>query len=117
MASVEELSDPNQLKQVRQDVFDECAKYGEILEITIPTPITNLALKHVKPRNEEEVSLITGETGLVTAGCGKIFIHFSNEVAAKVARFNLSGRVYNGRTVIGSFYPEELFIKHKLDLI
>ena len=34
---------------------------------------------------------------------------FNHIVAAKQARYKLSGRKYNGRTVAISFYPEHYF--------
>ena len=45
---------------------------------------------------------------------GKIFVKFSEEIAAKQARYSMSGRTYDGRTVVGSFYPEHLFDKNEL---
>ena len=34
---------------------------------------------------------------------------FESVLAAKKARYRLSGRQYNGRTVVASFYPEHYF--------
>ena len=45
----------------------------------------------------------------VSPAVGKIFVKFENLVAAKQARFRLSGRQYNNRTVVASFYPEHYF--------
>lgn len=56
------------------------------------------------------------ETGLVSQAHGKIYIKFSDHIAAKQARYALSGRTYNGRTVVASFYPEHLFEKKELNL-
>ena len=42
-------------------------------------------------------------------GVGKLFVMFENIVAAKQARYRISGRSYNGRTVVASFYPEQYF--------
>jgi hypothetical protein len=40
---------------------------------------------------------------------GKIFVKFSTEKSAKKARYKLSGRIYNRRICITSFYPENYF--------
>jgi hypothetical protein len=40
---------------------------------------------------------------------GKLFVKFSTVLSAKKARYSLSGREYNGRTVVASFYPEHYF--------
>ena len=37
---------------------------------------------------------------------GKVFVKFMYIIHAKRARLGISGRVYNKRTVIASFYPE-----------
>jgi splicing factor U2AF subunit len=48
-------------------------------------------------------------TELASPAVGKVFIKFSTLQSAKKARYNLSGRIYNRRTVIASFYPENYF--------
>jgi splicing factor U2AF 65 kDa subunit len=48
-------------------------------------------------------------TGLCSVSVGKIFVKFRLLIPAKRARHNMSGRTYNKRTVIVSFYPEERF--------
>ena len=47
---------------------------------------------------------------------GKIYVKFGELIAAKQARYGLSGRTYNGRTVVASFYPEHLFDQKELNL-
>lgn len=56
------------------------------------------------------------KTGNCTKGVGKIFVKFNHIVAAKQARYRLSGRRYNGRIVIGSFYPENYFDTGEFDI-
>lgn len=36
---------------------------------------------------------------------GKAFVKFMYIIHAKRARYHISGRVYNKRTVVASFYP------------
>jgi len=59
------------------------------------------------------VGIVEGErlanTALVTHAHGKIFVKFSHIVSSKQARYALSGRIYNNRTVVVSFYPEHYF--------
>jgi len=61
-------------------------------------------------------ALAKSEAALVSRAHGKIYVKFSELIAAKQARYGLSGRTYNGRTVIGSFYPEHLFDQKELNL-
>jgi splicing factor U2AF 65 kDa subunit len=48
-------------------------------------------------------------TSLVTSAVGKIFVKFSTLPSAKKARYYLSGRKFNRKTVVASFYPENYF--------
>jgi len=81
-----------------------------VLKIEIPSPIEQFSRQDptapIDPKFEE---LANGETTLVSRGHGKIFVKFSQHIAAKQARYGLSGRTYNGRTVVTAFYPEHLF--------
>ena len=69
---------------------DECKKYGPVESVVVPRP----------------------DIGCGYAGpcVGKVFVKFMYITHAKKARQGLSGRVYNKRTVLASYYPEEKFI-------
>lgn len=88
MISYEDLFEEDEIIQVKDDILSECRGYGEIIYIEIPKP---------------------DEVGIATFGVGKIFVKFNHIIAAKQARYRLSGRKYNGRTVVVSFYPEHYF--------
>jgi splicing factor U2AF subunit len=64
-------------------------QFGTVLNVEIPRP--------------DKITWISG------SAVGKIFVKFSTIPASKKARFNLSGRKFNRRTVIASFYPENYF--------
>lgn len=87
--SVEDLFDDDLYKELYMDMYEECSKFGEIelIEILRPDFIT----------------------GLASPSVGKVFVKFRYLIPAKKARHNLSGRTYNNRTVVASFYPESLF--------
>ena len=86
---MEDLYETDHILQVKDDILEACKKYGEILSIEMPRPDAN---------------------NLATVGaCGKIFVKFNHIVGAKQARYRISGRRYNGRTLIVSFYPEHYF--------
>jgi splicing factor U2AF subunit len=46
---------------------------------------------------------------LASLAVGKIFVKFSTLPSAKKARYTLSGRKFNRKTVVASFYPENYF--------
>ena len=48
-------------------------------------------------------------TGNAGPEVGKVFVKFGQLVAAKRAQYSLSGRIYNKKTVITSFCPEDTY--------
>ena len=102
MITRDELFDTDDLEQVKEDVNSELSRFGDILAVHIPV---------IDPSEPKD--------GLVTVGpeCGKIFIKFNQVVGAKQARYQISGRTYNGRTVVASFYPEHIFDQKQYSLI
>ena len=83
----------------------------------IPSPLFHLQTRDgVTLEEESHKQLAEGEVGLVSRAHGKIFVKFVQEVTAKQARYGLSGRTYNGRTVVGAFYPEHLFDQGEFNL-
>ena len=76
MISVEDLNEEEEIFKVKDDLLTECKNYGEIISIEIPRP---------------------DDVGIASFGVGKIFVKFNHIIAAKQARYKLSGRKYNGR--------------------
>jgi len=89
MISMEDLYDEDIVFQVKDDLVEECKKYGEILSVEIPKP--------------------DAEGNATVGACGKILVKFNHIVGAKQARYKVAGKKYNGRTVISAFYPEHYF--------
>jgi hypothetical protein len=46
------------------------------------------------------------KSGYAVPSIGKAFVKFSYIIHAKKARHAVTGRVYNKRTCVASFYPE-----------
>ena len=72
-------------------------EYGEVYSVEIPRPNTL--------------------TGVCTVGVGKAFIKFTTLISAKKFRLDVSGKVYNNRIVICSFYPEKYFDTQEFDVV
>ena len=132
MMSIEDLFDFHEVERIREDVLSIAQTYGEVLAIQIPAPLISFsagdAFKEMKLKEDLEVQPVleknerlnpprTGETALVSHAHCKVFIKFNHVVAAKQARYAISGRSYNGRTVVGAFYPEHLYDRGELNLI
>ena len=82
-------------QEINEDIRKECSKYGEVLSVIIPRPIK-------------------GES---CPGLCKIFVKFAHDLGAKQARYRLSGRAYNRRTVVTAYYPEDYFDRNDYSLI
>ena len=89
MCTPEDLFDEEFLIDLKNDVKEECGKYGKIDKIDIPVP--------------------DQKTGRCSSSVGKIFVKFAYILAAKQARYRINGLSYNRRTVIASFFPENKF--------
>lgn len=88
MVTADELLDNDDYEEIKEDVFEECSKYGKILSLKIPRPS---AASRQLP------------------GVGKIFAKFDNEESATKALKALAGRKFSDRTVVVSYFSEENF--------
>lgn len=73
--------------EIYSEIKEECSKYGTIKSIIIPKPLEHEAV----------------------AGVGKVFIEFSTSDECNTAIEALSGRQFNDRCVITSFFPLERY--------
>lgn len=76
-----------------EDMRSECSRFGKILDIRVT--------------RSEYVENEDGPTGERDLDFGKIFIDYEEESFSEQAQKELSGRKYNGRMIITSFYSEE----------
>ena len=131
MISVHDLYDREELELVKSDLLSQCRQYGDVIGLEVPMIQTldpNLLQEGPDPAKKTEQvdqlvkkfeseqvgketldSLKAQTSALSMYAHGKLFIKFSHITGAKQARYHLSGRRYNGRTVIVSFYPEVSF--------
>lgn len=89
MCYPQDLFDEDFAEDLEWDVKEECKKYGPVDKVFAPRPDIGC--------------------GYAPPSVGKVFVKFMYITHAKKARFGISGRVYNKRTVVASFYPEEKF--------
>jgi splicing factor U2AF subunit len=75
----------NMTLEIREDVQEECEKFGKILSLKIPRPSGG---------------------SRQSAGVGKIFIKYETPEAATKALKALAGRKFADRTVVSTYFPE-----------
>merc|ERR1719506_3688941 len=85
MITPNDLSDPEELKDIKADIKNECGNYGTVIDLVIP--------------NANQ------------AGAGKVYLKYSNISEAEIAKNSLQGRSFGDNTVICTFYDVEKFNK------
>ncbi|PIA93143.1 Splicing factor U2AF 59 kDa subunit [Cercospora beticola] len=88
MITPEELMDPDDADEILEDVKEECAKYGPLLEVKMPRP--------------------TGGSRQ-SNGVGKIYLKYEAPEHAAKALAALAGRKFADRTVVVTYFGEEYF--------
>lgn len=71
--------------EIRDDVQEECQKYGKIISVKIPRPVGG---------------------SRQSAGVGKIYVKFEAPESATKALQALAGRKFSDRTVVTTYFPE-----------
>jgi splicing factor U2AF subunit len=82
MVTLDELLNDEDYEEIREDVGEECSKFGQILALKVPR---------------------RGH------GAGKIYIKFDKAESATNALKALAGRKFSDRTVVASYFSEENF--------
>lgn len=71
--------------EICEDVQDECAKFGKVVELKVPRPSGG---------------------SKQSAGVGKIYVKYDSEESATKALTALAGRKFADRTVVATYFPE-----------
>lgn len=103
-----DLFEDEEMQRIEDDLRTECERFGPVNQIKIPRPSQIDQTEHREIEVEQKVDQLE-QLYAVTPGIGKIFVRFEHLKDAKIARFRLSGRQYNGKTLVASFYPCHYF--------
>lgn len=90
LVSEEELKDDEEYEGIKQDIEEECAKSGKVLQLIIPRP---------------------GAVGVTAGTVGKAYVAFESGVAASKAIAALNGRPFGPNTVRASLIDDASFPK------
>ncbi|KAK9463653.1 uncharacterized protein V1516DRAFT_49377 [Lipomyces oligophaga] len=86
MITTEDLNDPDDYEDIKEDVMEECVKFGQVIDLKIPRPTFS---------NKDP------------PGVGRIFVRFADEKACTAALESLAGRKFADRTVVTTYFSEE----------
>uniref|UniRef100_A0A8D8Q9U5 Splicing factor U2AF subunit n=3 Tax=Cacopsylla melanoneura TaxID=428564 RepID=A0A8D8Q9U5_9HEMI len=87
MVTPEELKEEDEYEDICEDIKEECNKYGIVRSLEIPRPI-----EHVD-----------------VPGCGKVFIEFNSIPDCQRAQQALTGRKFNNRVVVTSYWDPDKY--------
>ncbi|KAI5953965.1 hypothetical protein CANMA_004804 [Candida margitis] len=90
--SLKDLKDDSNVRFLYNDMKNEASQFGTVVSIKIPLPANDFT---------------PGLQQLNVSGLGKIFIEFDDENSALKAIMELSGRSYNDRTVLATYFDYE----------
>jgi len=93
--SAEDLLTDNDYYEILEDITEEASKFGKVVSVFIPRP--------------------SPDPMTITQGVGKVFIEYVTSEFAQNAQQSLAGRKFNKRTVITTYYPEDLYTQGKYE--
>lgn len=93
--TMEELTNDEEYADILEDMRDECAKFGAVVNVVIPRP---------GPPDAPP-----------PPGLGKVIIEFGDGMAAATARNSLSGRKFGGRTVVATMITDDDYAAQRWD--
>lgn len=91
-----ELLDVETYKFTKNDIYREASKYGVVEQVVIPRPIRGRTPGILKLNR--------------SPGMGSVFIEYKDEKTALTAMMELSGRTYNDRTVLATFFDYDDYL-------
>jgi len=93
MVSPDELQNDDDFADIMLDTKEECEKFGKVVTIKIPRPSAD---------------------GSAVTGLGKIYVLFDSTISSTRAHEALHGRLFDSRTVEGTFLDESKFLTGEL---
>lgn len=113
MVTPEELSDDSEYSEIVEDIRDECARYGSVLDVRIPRPLAlskGSAAQTWKRTVDGEVQGEGGEEDSKPKereGVGRVYVRFDQVDQCENALKAIAGRQFGGRLVIAAYLNEE----------
>ncbi|CAI5465672.1 unnamed protein product [Closterium sp. Yama58-4] len=90
VVSPNELTNDEDYDEIMEDMREECAKYGSLVNVVIPRPPA---------------------PGATAPGVGKVFVEYGDTAGALKAKAALHGRKFGGNAVVAIFYPEDAYAR------
>ncbi|KAG0496910.1 hypothetical protein HPP92_001505 [Vanilla planifolia] len=89
-----QLTNDEEYEDIVEDMREEGAKYGALVNVVIPRP---------------------GPNGEPSPGVGKVFLEYADPAGSTKARQGLHGRKFDGNQVSAIFFPENKFAEGEYD--
>lgn len=109
MVTPQELLDDEEYEEIVEDVRDECAKYGTVVDVRIPRPMAESkgAAAQTWKRTQGGEPVAGEEKPAEREGVGRVYVRFEEVEQCTAALRAIAGRQFGGRLVICAFLREE----------
>jgi hypothetical protein len=112
MVTPEELVEDEEYEDIRNQVGEECEKFGRVLAVVVPRPndqANQAAVMDEDDAIDEDDDDDDEGPDQKKSGVGRIFIKYASIEEAKEAHSKLDGRQFGGNQVEARYYPVDKF--------
>jgi splicing factor U2AF subunit len=116
MVTPEDLADDTEYGDLLDDVRDECAKFGPLVELRIPRPVRRDRARW-GPGGPPQMSAVEAQRADEAAGVGRVYVRYEDPSGAAGALQALAGRSFGGRSIIATLLADDADTTPPLSLI
>lgn len=111
MVTLEDLIPDQEYADILDDIRDECASYGELVDLRIPRP--SQATREKKWGPEAAAAREADEAN----GVGRVYVKYKDSEGAGKALAQLAGRAFAGRSIVATLIPDDADVSPPLSVI
>ena len=116
----------DELKDLEQDVLNECQKYGNVKSMFVPIPLSRVTLMTNAPPammmmndksniREDPMMKKYHPTESCELAVGRVFVEFESKGQAATAVDTLAGRKFGDNLVLTAYYSLDLFQRREFN--
>lgn len=106
MVTTQELVDDIEYGEIVEDVRDECAKYGTVVDVRIPRPVAQSKGSSAQAWKKSVEDGSEGDGTKEREGVGRVYVSFAEVNECEAALKAIAGRSFGGRLVIAAYIKE-----------
>ncbi|CAO1629798.1 unnamed protein product [Parajaminaea phylloscopi] len=106
MVTPQELIDDVEYGEIVEDVRDECAKYGSVVDVRIPRPVAQSKGSSAQAWKKSVEESNDSNGAKERDGVGRVYVRFAEVTQCEEALKAIAGRSFGGRLVIAAYIKE-----------